>query len=138
MALFPSKATRRLEPLEAPEHDLVGHLEAPVEVEGRMKVSSGLIRLDGHFKGEIVSEGFIEVNEPGEIEGEIHTKWISINGKVKGTVHASEVLAIRQHGVVLGDIYTPKLIIEPGGYFDGQCHMPTPEPEKQPTLEPGT
>jgi len=78
------------------------------------------------------------VNEPGEIEGEIHTKWISINGKVKGTVHASEVLAIMKHGVVLGDIYTPKLIIEPGGYFDGQCHMPIPEPEKHPALEPRT
>jgi cytoskeletal protein CcmA (bactofilin family) len=38
--------------------------------------------------------------------------------------------------VVLGDIYTPKLIIEPGGYFDGQCHMPLPEPEKHPAPQP--
>ena len=135
MALFSSKPARRRPTLEAPEHELVGHLEAPVEVEGRMKVASGLVRLDGHFKGEIFCEGFLEVNEPGEIEGEVHTKWISINGKVKGTIHASEVLAIMEHGVVLGDIYTPKLIIEPGGYFDGQCHMPTPEPEKSPTPE---
>ena len=135
MALFSSKPARRRPALEAPDHELVGHLEAPVEVEGKMKVSTGLIRLDGHFKGEIVCDGFVEVNEPGEIEGEIHTKWISINGKVKGTVHASEALAIMEHGVVLGDIYTPKLIIEPGGYFDGQCHMPTPEPAKSPTPE---
>jgi cytoskeletal protein CcmA (bactofilin family) len=138
VALFSRKAGRGRETLEGPEHELVGHFEAPVEVEGRMKVSSGLVRLDGHFKGEIISDGFIEVNQPGEIEGEIHTKWISINGKVKGIIHASEVLAIMQHGVVLGDIYTPKLIIEPGGYFDGQCHMPTAEAEKHPVFEART
>jgi cytoskeletal protein CcmA (bactofilin family) len=33
--------------------------------------------------------------------------------------------------VVLGSIHTPCLLVDPGGFFDGQCHMPTPEPGAQ-------
>jgi cytoskeletal protein CcmA (bactofilin family) len=33
--------------------------------------------------------------------------------------------------VVVGDISTPVLVVEPGGFFDGQCHMPTATAEKK-------
>jgi len=112
--------------------DWVGWLEPGVEVEGKVTVSVGLIRLNTHFKGEIHSEGTVIIHDQGEVEGEVHTKHISITGKVKGTIHASEGIEIKQHGIVLGDIYTPCLVVDPGGYFDGHCHMPAPEPEKQP------
>jgi cytoskeletal protein CcmA (bactofilin family) len=32
----------------------------------------------------------------------------------------------------MGDIYTPCLLVDPGGFFDGQCHMPTPDPASPP------
>jgi cytoskeletal protein CcmA (bactofilin family) len=53
---------------------------------------------------------------------------MSITGKVKGTVHAKERLEIKESGSVVGDIYTSCLLVDPGGFFDGQCHMPSPEP----------
>jgi len=65
------------------------------------------------------------------VEGEVRSRLVSITGKLKGTVHAAERLEIKEKGVVVGDIYTPCLVIDPGGFFDGTCHMPTPEPEKQ-------
>jgi cytoskeletal protein CcmA (bactofilin family) len=130
---FGFKKTRR-ELAEVTDED-VGWLSAGVEVEGAMKVASGLIRLDAHFKGEISCEGTILVNDQAEVEAVIHTKLISVSGKVKGAIHASERLEIKEHGIVLGDIYTPSLVIDPGGYFDGQCHMPTPGPEKQTAKE---
>lgn len=108
--------------------DWVGWLEPGVEVEGKMRVVGGLVRLNSRFKGEIVSDGAVVVHDQGEIEGEIQSKVVSITGKVKGSVHAQERLEIKEHGSVLGDIFTPCLLIDPGGYFDGQCHMPTPEP----------
>lgn len=113
----------------------VGWLGTEIEVEGKMKVASGLIRLSSRFKGEINCDGTILVNDQAEVEADIHTKFISISGKVKGAVHASERLEIKEHGIVLGDIYTPSLVIDPGGYFDGQCHMPTPGPERQTARE---
>jgi cytoskeletal protein CcmA (bactofilin family) len=130
MAFGLGKSRRRRELAELPD-DWVGWLEPGVELEGKMKVSSGLIRLNTQFRGEIVSEGTVVVHDQGEIEGDIHTKVLSITGKVKGNVHATDRLEIKEHGIVLGDIYTPCLVVDPGGYFDGQCHMPTPEPEKQ-------
>ena len=121
------KSRRRRELAELPD-DWVGWLEPGVELEGKLRVSAGLIRLNSHFKGEIYSEGAIVIPEQGEVEGEVHSKLVSVRGKVKGSVHASERLEIKEHGVVLGDIYTPCLVVDPGGFFAGQSHMPTPEP----------
>lgn len=106
--------------------ELVGWLEPGVEVEGRMKVTGGLFRLNSHFKGEIVSDGAVVVHDQGEVEGDIQARIVSITGKVKGGVHAQERLEIKENGIVLGDIYTPCLLVDPGGFFDGQCHMPEP------------
>jgi cytoskeletal protein CcmA (bactofilin family) len=129
------KARRRRELAGLLDEDMVGLLEPGVEVEGKMIIACGMVRLNTHFKGEIASAGTLVVADQGEIEGEIRAKHLSIAGKVKGTVHATERLEIKEHGVVLGDVYTPCLVVDPGGYFDGQCHMPTPEPEKSPTPE---
>jgi cytoskeletal protein CcmA (bactofilin family) len=113
--------------------DWVGWLEPGVEVEGKMKVTSALIRVNTHFKGQIDCEGTVVVHDQGEVDGEIRTRVISVTGKIKGKIHASERLEIKEHGVVLGDIFTPCLLVDPGGFFDGQCHMPTPEPATQTT-----
>ena len=122
--------TRRCELSDLP-NDWVGWLEPGVEVEGKMKVTGGLIRLNSFFKGDIVSDGAVVVHDQGEVEGNIQSRVVSITGKVKGTVHAKERLEIKEHGSVVGDIYTSCLLVDPGGFFDGQCHMPTPEPATQ-------
>ena len=129
MAFGFGKARRR-ELTDLPD-DWVGWLEPGVEVEGKIIVTSGLIRINTHVKGQITCAGTVVVHDQGEVDGEIHARIISITGKIKGPVHASERLEIREHGVVLGDIYTSCLIVDPGGFFDGQCHMPTPEPATQ-------
>jgi cytoskeletal protein CcmA (bactofilin family) len=103
-------------------------LEPGADIEGKLTVSSGTARLNSHFKGEIASEGSILVAERGEVEADIKSKSIVVLGKVRGSVHAADRVEIKERGVILGDIYTPVLVVEPGGYFDGQCHMPTQPP----------
>ena len=110
------------------DQELVGLLEPGIEFEGRMTVASGMVRINTHLKGEVDCAGAVILAEQGEVEGEIRTGFISVAGKVKGTIRASEKIEIKANGVVLGDIYTASLFIEPGGYFDGQCHMPGPGP----------
>lgn len=100
------------------------------EFEGTLKAGAGQVCLNASFKGTAASEGSILIDENGDVAAELTAKVISISGKLKGTAKASEKLEIRAHGVVLGDISTPVLVVEPGGYFDGQCHMPTPGAEK--------
>jgi cytoskeletal protein CcmA (bactofilin family) len=130
---------RRHELTELLDEEMVGLIEPGIELEGRFKFTAGMIRLNAHFKGEIQSEGSVVVADQGEVEAEIHARHVSVAGKVKGAIHASERMEIREHGVVLGDIYTPCLVIDPGGFFDGQCHMPTPaDPLKQSTTGSST
>jgi cytoskeletal protein CcmA (bactofilin family) len=133
------KNQRRRQLAELLDDEMVGLVEPGVELEGKLKFTTGMIRLNAHFKGDIQSEGAIVVADQGEVEAEIHARTVSIAGKVKGAIHASERIEIREHGVVLGDIYTPCLVIDPGGYFDGQCHMPTPaSPDSQKQTTQGT
>jgi cytoskeletal protein CcmA (bactofilin family) len=122
--------TRRRELSDLPD-DWVGWIEPGLELEGKMRATTGLIRLNSHFKGEIISEGVVVIHDQGEVEGDILAKVVSVTGKAKGTIHATERLEIKEHGIVLGDIHTPCLLVDPGGFFDGQCHMPTPEPATQ-------
>jgi cytoskeletal protein CcmA (bactofilin family) len=103
-------------------------LEPGADIEGKLTVTSGTARLNSHFKGEIASDGGVLVAERGEVEADIRSKSVVVLGKVRGSVHATDRIEIKERGVILGDIYTPVLVVEPGGYFDGQCHMPTQAP----------
>ena len=102
MAFGMGKPTTRRRELSDLPGDWVGWLEPGVEMEGKMKVSGGLIRLNAHFKGEIVSDGAVVVHDQGEVEGDIQSRVVSITGKVKGAVHAKERLEIKEHGIVHG------------------------------------
>ena len=130
------KSSRKRQLTSLLDEDMVGLLEPGVEIEGKLTISSGILRLNTTFKGQIESAATVVVADEGEVEGEIHTRLITITGRVKGNVHATERLEIKQHGVVQGDIYTPCLVVDPGGYFEGQCHMPAPEPQPDASLLP--
>jgi cytoskeletal protein CcmA (bactofilin family) len=114
------------EPGESQETALLG---PGSDFEGTLKASSGRVTLNSRFKGTATSEGTIVIGSEGEITAEISARKVSVSGQLKGSVKASETLEIKARGVVLGDITTPVLIVEPGGYFEGQCHMPIPEAE---------
>jgi cytoskeletal protein CcmA (bactofilin family) len=136
---FGSKKRRRRRELARLLNDeMVGLVEPGVEFEGKLRFVSGMIRLNAHFRGEIRCEGSLIVADQGEVDAEVYARNVSVSGKLKGSVHASERVEIREHGIVLGDIYTPCLVVDPGGYFDGNCHMPAPEPQKDRATTPGT
>ena len=105
--------------------EIVALLEPGIEIEGRINVSSGMVRLNCQFKGTVCSSGTVIVASQGDIEADIEATQISIAGKVKGNVRASEHLEITEHGILLGDVETPSLMVDRGAYFTGHCDMPT-------------
>lgn len=115
---------REKSPQELAKHGAVTTLEPGAEMEGKLRVSAGIVRINSHFKGEIAGDGSLVVAEQGEVEADVSLKVVSVIGKIKGSVHATERIEIKERGVILGDITTPVLLVEAGGYFDGQCHMP--------------
>ncbi len=133
-----SKKNRHRELAQLLDDEMVGLIEPGVEFEGKLHFTTGMVRLNAHFRGEIRSEGSLIVADQGEVDAEVHARNVSVSGKLKGSVHASERVEIREHGVVLGEIYTPCLVVDPGGYFDGNCHMPAPGPAKTQATAPGS
>ncbi len=100
-----------------------------VEMTGEISFSNGL-RIDGTVKGKIRSEAFLAIGSKGKVEAEVHIRRISVNGEFHGIVHASDRVEIHKEGRVYGDLFTPCLIIEAGGLFDGRCNMSERKPAR--------
>jgi cytoskeletal protein CcmA (bactofilin family) len=112
------------------ETGLVALVGPGTEFEGSLKAAAGDVCLNSVFKGKVTSEGTVTVDNDGDVAAELLARNINIAGKLKGNAKASEKLEIKARGVVLGNITTPVLVIEPGGFFEGQCHMPIPNGEQ--------
>ena len=106
-----------------------GFLEPGVKLEGKLE-STGTFRIDSVMKGTLVSAGTLILGENAAVEGEITGNRVIISGHFEGTIQAKGRVDIQAKAVVAGDIHTPCLVIEPGAFFEGQCHMlPAAEPE---------
>lgn len=81
------------------------------------------MRIDGKFQGKIRSKNVLIIGETATIEGEIEVSNVSINGKVNGQITADKKIEIHSKGQVFCDIVTPKLVIEDGAFFQGNCNM---------------
>lgn len=99
-----------------------GFIDKDTEVNGDIKFKENF-RIDGVFKGKILSGGGLIVGETGEVDADIDVVHIAINGRVKGTIKAKERIEIFAHGRVIGSVAAPKLIIEDGAFFQGSCQM---------------
>lgn len=99
-----------------------GFIDKDTEIIGDLRFQESF-RIDGKFKGKILSGNVLIVGETGELESDIEVGSISVNGRVKGSLVASERIEIFSLGRVTGKLVTPKLIIEEGAFFQGSCQM---------------
>jgi len=99
-----------------------GFLERGVKVEGKLE-TSGTFRIDSAMKGTLVSDESLIVGEHALIEGQIIGNQVTIAGRFDGVIQAKGKVHIQPNAIVTGEIHTPCLVIEPGGVFDGNCHM---------------
>jgi cytoskeletal protein CcmA (bactofilin family) len=99
-----------------------GFLERGVKLEGKLE-TTGTFRVDAAMKGTLVSSETLILGEHAQMEGDIEGHLVIVAGQFDGTIHAASKVELQPTAVVSGDIYTPCLIIEPGGMFDGRCHM---------------
>jgi len=99
-----------------------GFLDHGVQVEGKLQFP-GTFRINGDVKGTLISKQSLVLGENARVEGQIEGFHVSIAGKFEGTIFAKSRVEIHAKGMVRGEIHTPCLVIEPGGVFDGRCHM---------------
>jgi len=81
------------------------------------------LKIEGFFKGRIVSKGHLIVGETAKVYASIKASSIVIAGEVKGDVHAAERLEMLPTGKLYGNIKTKKLKMADGVVFEGKCEM---------------
>ena len=102
--------------------DWIGFLDKGVKLEGTLELA-GTFRVNAHVKGNIVSDQSLILGEEARVEGQIEGNHVVISGRFDGVIFAKGRVEIQANGVVTGEIHAPCLAIEPGGIFDGRCHM---------------
>lgn len=81
------------------------------------------IKIEGNFKGKIISNGYLIIGENAKIRANIKAQSIVIAGEVKGNVEASDRLEMLPSGKLYGNIKTKKLKMADGVIFEGTCEM---------------
>ncbi len=99
-----------------------GFLDKGVRFDGTLEVA-GTFRIDGRVKGNILSDQTLVLGEGAQVEGQIEGNQVIILGRFDGVIFAKGRVQIQAKGVVSGEIHAPCLVVEPGGIFDGRCHM---------------
>ncbi len=99
-----------------------GFIDQGVTVEGTLTVT-GTFRIDGKMKGNIISEQTVILGEKAKVEGQIEGNRIVIAGRFDGVIFAKGRVEIQPKGVVTGEVHAPCMVVDPGGIFDGRCHM---------------
>ncbi len=89
---------------------------------GTMRFKDSL-KIEGKFEGEIVSEGFLYIEEGAEVKANITVGSLVIGGIVRGNIIAYNKLEMLSTGQVYGNVKTRVLKIADGVVFDGKCEM---------------
>ena len=103
-------------------HHVSALLEPGCEFDGKLTFKD-TVRINGHFTGEIFSDGTLVVGEGALVEAHIDVGSIIINGKVNGEVNAKGRIEMNRPAEVRGNISAQTLVIEEGVIFEGSCKM---------------
>lgn len=90
------------------------------EFRGEFKVKD-LIRIDGYFKGNIITEGKVLVGKSGIVDTDIRAGIVVIGGTVRGSIQADKRVVLLSTCKLKGDIVTKNLLVEEGVLFEGRC-----------------
>jgi cytoskeletal protein CcmA (bactofilin family) len=101
---------------------LVGYLYKGSRVSGQLSFQ-GPARIDGVVDGEIQCQGALTIGDGAEVRAKISGQIVVIHGKVEGNVTAKERVELLAPARLIGNITAPRLIINEGVVFDGDCSM---------------
>ncbi len=92
------------------------------EFNGKIK-SSGLMRIEGNFDGELECDEDLIISEGAKVTAELKARNAIIAGVYQGNIQLDGKLEIKSTGKVTGDIKVGTLLVEDGAFFDGKCEM---------------
>ncbi len=81
------------------------------------------LKIQGKFEGEIKGTDALEIGAQAKVQAHIEATHVVVLGHVTGNIVASEKVELRQGATLIGNIRSPKLEIDDGVIFEGQCEM---------------
>ncbi|AFM13334.1 bactofilin family protein [Turneriella parva] len=81
------------------------------------------LKIQGKYEGEIKGTDALEIGPQAKIQAHIEATHVVVFGHVTGNVVATEKVELRQGATLIGNIRAPKLEIDDGVIFEGQCEM---------------
>ncbi len=91
--------------------------------EGKL-MFEGCVRIDGAFKGSIVSQDTLIIGDGADVEAEIDVATVIVRGgTVRGNIRAKKSLELHAPAKMIGSLHSPSLFIDRGVEFDGTCKM---------------
>ncbi|HSD09482.1 MAG TPA: polymer-forming cytoskeletal protein [Candidatus Binatia bacterium] len=99
---------------------------AGTRIEGTLELD-GEVKLEGQIKGKVSGTGIVIVGEQANLEADVFAPSIVVHGVVRGEVHATERLELHRTARVKGLIRAPRIRIDEGATFEGECRMTSKE-----------
>ena len=85
--------------------------------------AKGSLRIDGRVDGSIVDAKIVTVGKSGKIKGDISCEICYVCGEVKGNITALDHIEALSGCRVDGDMRSPRIMLEEGAHFNGNCSM---------------
>jgi len=106
--------------------DIKAFLGPGSQFEGKLLFHE-IVRLDGEFKGEIISNDTLIVGDGARVEAEISVGTLILSGFFKGNIKAAVKVDLRAPAQVEGNIATPALVVEEGVVLNSTLNMAASE-----------
>lgn len=105
--------------------------------------AQGSIHIHGEMEGDITEAQEVIIGKGGRLRGNIAVERVEVAGQVVGDIVSSARFELKAGGKVTGDIRSPKILIEEGSIFEGNCAMSEtdnlqPPPPATTTFNPKT
>jgi len=82
-----------------------------------------LLRIDGTFEGELLSQGKVFVGPKGVVKANLSLREAVIEGKVEGNITVQERLELRGEAIIEGDITAKFLSVDEGVIIKGHVNI---------------
>lgn len=102
--------------------DRLNSLADGTTITGDIRVNSNF-RLDGIINGNVHAESKVVIGESGVLNGNLFCTEADIEGTIKGDLKVDGLLVLREKANIVGTIKAPRLHLEDGAQFTGNCEM---------------
>lgn len=92
-------------------------------MEANLLQSKESVQIAGKYIGNLKIQSSLVIVDTGKVEGDVEAAFVLVSGEIKGNIKISQQLHITSKGRVIGDVVCKNIVIDEGGYIDGNCKM---------------